>query len=185
MIDPYNVRARSDAFGSKINRDQSPLIANALPWLTIMLGSLCPLLPLIPSVPLLPPPGFLMLLGWRLVRPGLLPPWAGGLLGAFDDLFSGQPFGCGILLWSLALLAIEVIETRFPWRGFFQDWIVATLLIVAYIVSCAILAGHGNVAARLIALPPQLLLSVLLYPIFGRMVSTLDRFRLRRFRTVR
>jgi rod shape-determining protein MreD len=185
MIDPYSSRARSDAFGSKINRDQSPVIANAMPWITIMLGSLCPMLPIIPSAPLLPPIGFMMLLGWRLVRPGLLPPWAGGLLGAFDDLYSGQPFGCAILLWSLALLAIEAIETRFPWRGFIQDWLVATLFIIAYLVSGAILAGHGDAAERLLALQPQVLLSVLLFPIFGRMVSTLDRFRLRRFRTVR
>ncbi|MFA7596430.1 MAG: rod shape-determining protein MreD [Novosphingobium sp.] len=185
MIDEYNPRARRDPFGSKINRDHSPVIASSLPWVTIMLGSLCPMLPIIPPAPLFPPAGFMMLLGWRLVRPGLLPPWAGCLLGAFDDLFSGQPFGCAILLWSLSLLAIEALETRFPWRGFMQDWLVAALLIAAYLVSGAILAGNGSAAERIVALPPQLLLSVLLFPIFGRMVSTLDRFRLRRFRTVR
>ena len=66
-----------------------------------------------------------MLLGWRMVRPGLLPLWAGAPLGAFDDLVSGQPFGSAILLWSLAMIAIELIETRFPWRGFWQDWFTA------------------------------------------------------------
>lgn len=185
MIDEYNSRSRRDPFGSKINRDHSPVIASMLPWVTIMLGSLSPMLPIIPSVPLLPPAGFMLLLGWRLVRPGLLPPWAGCVLGAFDDLFSGQPFGFATLFWSLSLLAIEALETRFPWRGFVQDWLVAGLMIVAYLVSGAILAGNGAAVERLAALPPQLLLSVLLFPIFGRMVSTLDRFRLRRFRTVR
>lgn len=185
MIDPYSARARSDPFGSKINRDQSPLLANTLPWATIMLASLCPMLPVIASAPVLPPVGFLMLLGWRLVRPGLLPPWAGIVLGAFDDLFSGQPFGSAILLWSLSLIAVEVIEARFPWRGFIQDWLVAAFLTAAYLVSAAILAGGAGMSARILALPPQILLSVLLFPIFGRMVSTLDRFRLRRFRTVR
>lgn len=185
MINPYSARARSDPFGSKINRDQSPFLANAVPWGTVMLASLCPMLPIIASAPLLPPLGYLMLLTWRLVRPGLLPPWAGIMLGGFDDLFSGQPFGSAILLWSLSLIAIEVMEARFPWRGFIQDWLVAAFLITAYLASTAILAGGGSISARIVTLPPQILLSVLLFPIFGRMVSSLDRFRLRRFRTVR
>ena len=62
--------------------------ATALPWLTILLGSLTPWLPVIAPAPVLPPFGFLFLLAWRLLRPGLLPLWAGLPLGLFDDLYS-------------------------------------------------------------------------------------------------
>ena len=36
----------------------------------------------------------------------------------FDDLFSGQPMGSAMLLWSVAMIALEAIEQRFPWRGY-------------------------------------------------------------------
>ncbi len=72
----------------------------------------------------------MILIAWRIQRPGLLPMWIGLPLGAFDDLFSGQPFGCAILLWSLALLALEAIETRFPGAGSGKDWVTASGLLV-------------------------------------------------------
>jgi hypothetical protein len=63
----------------------------------ILFGSLPPWLPIIAPAPVPPPLGFLLLLAWRLLRPGLLPPWAGLPLGLFDDLYSGQPTGSGPL----------------------------------------------------------------------------------------
>lgn len=177
---PRGLRAK----GSGINRAPSPVVATAVPWGSVLLASLVPMLPIIASAPILPPAGFLMLLAWRLVRPGLLPVWAGPLLGAFDDLFSGQPFGFGIMTWSIAMLAMEGVEARFPWRGFVQNWLVAAVLSAATVVAAALLAGGGGGAVRLAATVPQLLLSLLLFPIFARMVSSLDRFRLIRVRNL-
>jgi rod shape-determining protein MreD len=126
-----------------------------------------------------------MLLLWRQLRPGLLPLWAGLPLGAFDDLFSGQPFGSGILLFSLTLIALELIDLRFPWRGFWQDWFVATLLLAAYLMLGAMVSGASAGLVQLAALIPQFLFSVLAYPILARMVSLLDRLRLLRIRRLR
>ena len=182
MIDPINPRARRDAFGSKINRDHSPMLAFGVPWLTILLGSLTPLLPVIAPAPVVPPFAYLMMLAWRQLRPGLLPLWAGLPMGAFDDLFSGQPFGSGILLFSLALLALELIDTRFPWRGFWHDWFVAAVLLAAFLVFGALVSGASVGPTQLGVLVPQFLLSVLAYPILARMVSLLDRLRLLRVR---
>src|SRR5919112_511136 len=117
-METMNPRSRRDPFGSRINRAQSPILAYGLPWASILLGSLTPWLPIIAPAPVLPPLGLMMLLAWRLLRPGLLPLWAGLPLGLFDDLYSGQPLGSGILLFSLALLAVELIELRFQWRSF-------------------------------------------------------------------
>jgi rod shape-determining protein MreD len=182
MIDPINPRARRDAFGSKINRDHSPLLAYAVPWLSIMLASLTPMLPIIAPAPIVPPLAYTLLLAWRLMRPGLLPSWAGLPLGAFDDLFSGQPFGSGILLFSLTLIGIELLDARFPWRSFWQDWMIAIGILAAYLAAAALVSGAHPDPGVYLALVPQFGLSILLFPVIARIVSMLDRLRLLRVR---
>lgn len=185
MISEISNNARRDRFGKKINRDHSSLLAFGLPLATILLGSLTPVLPLIAAGPVLPPLGYLMFVAWRLLRPGLLPLWIGLPLGAFDDLFSGQPFGCAILLWSATMLTIEAVETRFPWRGFWQDWAMAAALVAGYLVLSALVAGPGVDVTRIPLVLPQLLLSILLFPIIGRLAAMFDRLRLLRVKVLR
>ncbi|MFO6429662.1 rod shape-determining protein MreD [Erythrobacter sp. W302b] len=180
-IDP---RARSDIYGRRINRAPYAWRVRSIPYLTIMFGSLLPVLLIADLMPLFPSLGFLLLLGWRMVRPGLLPLWAGAPLGAFDDLVSGQPFGSAILLWSLAMIVIELIETRFPWRGFWQDWFTAGVIAVGYWLAALLVSGASVTPELLIVALPQALLSVMLYPIIARMVAGLDRFRLARARKI-
>lgn len=179
-MERLNPQSRRDPFGSRINRTHLPLLAYGLPWLSIMLGSLTPMLPLIAPAPILPPLGYTLLLAWRLLRPGLLPLWAGLPLGLFDDLYSGQPFGSGILLFSLTLLAIEMIEVRFPWRNFWLDWLTAAGMLMAYIAAAALLSGAELTVVQLRVIVPQLLVTVVLYPLIARIVALLDRLRLRR-----
>ena len=181
-MERYAPRARSDAYGRRINREHSPLLATALPWLSILLGSLLPMVFIATALPLVPPLGYLVLLAWRLVRPGLLPVWAGFPLGLFDDLFSGQPLGSGMLLWSLTMIAIELLDRRMPWRSFAQDWIAAALGVVGYVLAAFVLSGATPTAPALVALGPQVLLAVLLFPAAARLVAALDRLRLTRWR---
>jgi rod shape-determining protein MreD len=184
MIERINPHSRSDRYGSRINRTHSPLRARSVPWLSIMLGSLLPIVLIADVMPLLPPLGFLMLVAWRMVRPGLLPLWAGVPLGAFDDLVSGQPFGCAILLWSLAMIGIELIEARFPWRGFWQDWFAASLAGVLVWLAGLLLSGARPTPQMLLVALPQALLVLLFYPVLARLVAGLDRFRLARARRI-
>ncbi|QPC99940.1 rod shape-determining protein MreD [Qipengyuania soli] len=180
-MERMNPRSRSDAYGSRINRSHSTLVANVLPWLSVLAASILPVFLIAVALPMMPPLGFLLLLGWRLVRPGLLPVWAGLPLGMFDDLFNGQPFGFGVFSWSLALIAIEIIETRLPWRSFWQDWFTAGILIAAYLVGGWILSGATPTIHSFISLVPQLLFSILAFPIVARVVARLDRLRLTRW----
>ncbi|MCJ2186413.1 rod shape-determining protein MreD [Novosphingobium sp. 2638] len=159
-------------------------MALALPWLTIFLGSLLPGWVLIASAPVLPPVGFLLFLSWRQLRPGLLPIWSGLPLGLFDDLFSGQPFGAAVLLWSLAAIVLELVEARVPWRSFFTEWLVAIGLIVAYIVMGLALANLAGAGAHIGIILPQIVISILSYPLVGRLVAVVDRFRLTPFMAV-
>jgi len=183
-MERLNPRSRSDAFGSKINRDSSPLLAVGVPWLTVMLGSLTPILPVIALAPVMPPLSYIILLAWRLLRPGALPLWAGFPLGLFDDLLSGQPLGSGILLFSLTMIAIDLIEVRFPWRGFWQDWLTAILFIAGYLAIAAMVSGAELTLIQLRVILPQLMISIVLFPLISRLVSLLDRVRLLRVRRV-
>lgn len=183
-MERLNPKSRRDPFGSKINRDHSAMLAHSVPWVSIMLGSLAPMLPIIPPAPILPPLGLIMLLAWRLLRPGLLPLWAGLPLGLFDDLYSGQPFGFGILLFTLILLATEIIHIRFPWPNFLHDWVTATLLLCVYIIAGAVLAGGGKADIHLQVIMPQLVLSIVLFPLAAHLVAGLDRLRLLRIRRI-
>jgi rod shape-determining protein MreD len=181
-MEQLNPRSRSDHYGSRINRVQSPWRARGVPYASIMLGSFLPTLLLADLMPLVPPLGFMMLLGWRIMRPGLLPVWAGAPLGAFDDLVGGQPFGSGVLMWSLAMIALEALEARFPWRGFWQDWFTAAVVTIVYLLAAAFVAVGAITQPFLVAALPQMLTALLIYPFLARIVAGLDRFRLTRTR---
>lgn len=147
-----------------------------------MLGSLTPMLPVISPAPILPPLAFLLLLAWRMLRPGLLPLWAGMPLGLFDDLYSGQPLGSGILFFSIALLAVDYVEHRFPWRSFTFDWFIASMILIYYLTFATLVSGASISIFSLSIILPQLLLSIALFPIIARMVAFLDWLRLMRVR---
>ena len=161
-----------------INRAPMPWLAVGLPWVSIMLLSMMTFSPIIASAPVMPPLAFMTLLGWRMLRPGFLPIWAGLPLGAWDDLYSGQPFGSGIVLWSLAMLAMDVLDERFLWRSFMQDWLAAIVLMTLYVVLASSIAG---IAARYplpLTIGPQWMLTIVLFPVINRLVAMLDRVRL-------
>ncbi|ANK14334.1 rod shape-determining protein MreD [Erythrobacter neustonensis] len=181
-MERFDPRARSDIYGPRINRAADPLRVRLVPYASIMLGSMLPVLLIADTMPLLPSVGLLVLLAWRMVRPGLLPLWAGAPLGAFDDLFSGQPFGSAVLLWSLAMLAIEAVETKFPWRGFWQDWFTASVISLSYWFLTLVVSGAQLTPELFIVAAPQAVFAVLLYPFVARMVAGFDRFRLSRSR---
>ncbi len=183
-MEQFNPKSRSDEYGSRINRDHSRILVYAVPWLSILLASILPSFAIATALPLIPPLGFVMLLAWRMLRPGLLPVWAGFPLGMFDDLFSGQPFGSAIVLWSLTMIILEIIETRFPWRDFLLDWLTAAGLLASYILIGALISGASATWPMFAGLVPQIALSILLYPLLSRFAARLDRFRLMRIRVI-
>jgi rod shape-determining protein MreD len=177
-------RPFEDALTRRINRAPSPIVAVAVPWITVMMGSLAPAIPLIASSPILPPFGFMFLVAWRQIRPGLLPVWAGLPLGLFDDIYSGQPFGSAMLIWSVAMIILDMIEARFPWRNFWQEWLVGSLMTAVCLFAGALFANASGASTPPVLIAPQLVLAVLLYPLAGRLVAMFDRFRLLRFSKV-
>ncbi len=165
-------------YESRFDREQSTLKMLAIPITSVVIASMVTTLPFLTQQPILPPFGFLMLLAWRLMRPGLLPVWSGVPFGLVDDFFSGQPFGCAGLLWSIAMLTIEIIDSRAIWRDHIQDWLIASLLIIAILLGGLWIAGMAHAAANPVVLLPQIILSILLYPLVVRICARLDSWRL-------
>lgn len=178
MILPRLPARAKDLARNRINRAPSSLLATGLPWVTIMLASMVSFSPVVASAPVLPPLAFMVLLSWRMLRPTLLPVWAGLPLGAWDDLFSGQPLGSAIILWSGAMLVMEVVDVRFLWRGFAQDWLAGSVLMTAYLLLAATFAALASGYPLPLSIGPQLLLSIVLLPVVTRMVALFDRVRL-------
>jgi rod shape-determining protein MreD len=165
-------------YESRFDREQSLLKMLAIPIASIVLASMVTTLPFLTTQPLLPPFGLLTFLAWRLMRPGLLPLWSGVPFGLIDDIFSGQPFGSAGLLWSLAILVIEIIDARAIWRDYMQDWLIASLLIIAVLLGGLWIAGMAHAVPNPVVLFPQMLLSILLYPLVVRICARLDSWRL-------
>jgi rod shape-determining protein MreD len=157
-----------------INRGPSTLLAVSLPVLLVVAGSLSPTWPIIAAAPVVPPLGFIILVAWQHLRPGLFPVWAGLPLGLVDDLYSGQPMGSAVMLWSLSMILLDLLEVRFPWRGVMQNWLAASAIITAYLLAAAQIAGGSSLALLL----PQIALSILAYPLAARLVGAVDRLRL-------
>lgn len=171
-------KGRGGPARKQINRAPSPLLALSLPWVFIALMSVLTTIVFIASAPVMPPLGFLAYIAWRQLRPGLLPVWAGLPLGLFDDLYSGQPFGSAVMLWSLAAIALDFVETRLPWRNFITEWTVAAVLIALYICSGLVLANLAVAKTPILFIVPQICISILFYPLVGRAVALFDRVRL-------
>lgn len=167
-----------DRLRRRIDRAPSPALAAAVPWASVMLLSLVPFAPLVVSAAIVPPFAFMALLAWRMYRPGLLPVWAGAPLGAFDDLFSGQPFGSAIMLWSIAMIVIEYVDTRLRSRGFATDWALAATLVAGALLLGAMIANMTGGATPLVAIAPQIVLVVALQPALIWLVVVFDRLRL-------
>lgn len=170
--------AINQRLSKRINRAPSPILSRGVPWASVMLLSLVPFAPLFVSAPIVPPLAFMALLSWRMLRPGMLPVWAGTPLGAFDDLYSGQPFGSAVLLWSLAMLVMDLVDIRLRWRGFVQDWALAAALIAVYLVLATLVANLTGGATPLRTIMPQVALAIIAHPLVTRLVAALDKLRL-------
>ncbi len=165
-------------YQSRIEQHQSPTKMLAIPILSVLIGSIVTTLPIITAQPLLPPLGLMLFLAWRLLRPGLWPMWAGLPFGLFDDMFSGQPFGSAGLIWSVAMIVIELLDNRAIWRDYLQDWLIASIIIIIALCAGLFFVGLAYGGPKPVILLPQIALSVLIYPLIVRLCVRLDQWRI-------
>ena len=162
---------------SRIGRAPSAFQLVAVPIGMTMLASLAPLLPNIASVPLLPPFGLMALICWRLVHRNLWPAWIALPLGLWDDMWSGQPLGSAMLLWTLVMFGIDVLDRRMIWRDFIQDWGLASAIIAAVLIAGLAIANATGGAAPVRLILPQIAVSIGLYPLVALICGRVDKWR--------
>lgn len=140
---------------------------------SVMAGSLLTILPFVTVIPLIPPFGLMMALGWRLKRPDALPSWSALLLGLFDDLVSGQPFGCAMVLWTVCFLVIDIIDTRLVWRDFGHNWLIATGSIAFCLIAGRLIATGIDAHVDTVLLF-QVIVSAGMFPLIMRLCARID-----------
>ena len=162
----------------RLNRKAAPWALVGIPALSVMLGSLASL-PTIAMYPLLPPLGLLMLLAWRTLVRDLWPSWVALFFGFFDDLFSGQPIGSAMLLWTSVFLILDIFDRWMMWRDYRQDWAIAGSLIAVVLIAGLGLANSAGGNTSAIVIIPQIIVSILAFPLAVRTCAWLDRLRWR------
>lgn len=165
------------SYRSRINREPSQFKLKVIPPLTVVLGSMVVAMPIITDYPIMPPLGLLILLSWRLIRPGYWPVWAGFPLGLVDDIFNGQPFGSSAFLWSVIFIALETLDRRAKSRDHWQDWLIASLSIIFVLICGMLLIDFRTNLLRIEILVPQIIMSILLYPFVARLIGAIDNWR--------
>jgi rod shape-determining protein MreD len=157
-----------------LRRRYVPLISTLV---AILLGAMLPLVAQSPWVPNL---GFLVLLTWRLMRPEVWPVWAAAAFGLFADIVSGAPLGQSTLLWTAILLGLDSLDAWMGVRDYWLDWAAAAAAIFCHSVGVWYIALLMRSDVAFWVMVPQLVMSVLAYPIAARLILSLDRWRLAR-----
>jgi rod shape-determining protein MreD len=162
---------------SRFDRDPSSFKIRWLPTLSVLLASMASVLPLIVVAPVMPPWGYMAFVAWRLMHRDIWHPWAGAALGFFDDMWSGQPLGSAILLWSLTLILIDLVDRRALWRDYWQDWALGGLACVGSLSLGLWIANFTGGHTHYQFVVPQILASALLFPLVMRGCARLDQWR--------
>jgi rod shape-determining protein MreD len=160
--------------------DQPPLRTVLVPILSTLAGSAMGFVPVIAVEPIVPPFGLMMLLAWRLLRPEMWPAWAALPLGLADDLISGHYLGTAMILWTIAFLALEWVDQLLVWRDGWIEWGLATVALIILNFGAWALSQPTDSLTSILAIVPQTIGAILLFPMVLRITAWLDHWRLRR-----
>lgn len=157
-----------------------PAYARFVPALTVVIASLLAALPIVSTSGWYPDFGFLVLLGWRLLRADPWPNWWAAPLGLINDLFTGYPIGLSVALWSATMLALDLIDRRTMWRDYWIEWILASMFIAIDELVQWRVAKVVGAAPDFVRMLPAAIVSILVFPFVAWLVSRLDGWRLGR-----
>jgi rod shape-determining protein MreD len=151
-----------------------------VPLASTLFACLLALLPVVVNAPYVPDLAFLTLISWRLLRPDLWTAKAVLPIGLFNDLVAGHPLGQSMALWTIAVLLLDLVETRVVFRDFWMDWLFAAVLIIFYTAGDWYIGRLMGSATHFSVMLPQLGLSLAAYPLIAWLIVGLDRWRLAR-----
>lgn len=154
--------------------------AGYIPAASVVAASMLAALPIVSVSGWYPDFGFLALISWRLLRGDAFPAWWAAPLGLVNDLFTGYPIGFSIAYWSATMLALDLIDRRTMWRGYWLEWALAAVLLTLGLVLQWRIAAVVGAAPAFIRIVPAILISIAVFPLSSWTVSRIDRWRLGR-----
>src|SRR3546814_20393204 len=105
----------------------------------------------------------------------MVAPWAGLPLGIVADILTGQPVGVSATVWPLALLALAIIEPRFPLRDKRMDWaLAADAIILGKLIAYKLLA-MVNLTLPFAPVLTGMIFNVLFFPIMALLAPWTER----------
>ena len=171
---------------SRIAGSETEVVIGDLRRRFVPLGStifamLLGLLPFVASSLWVPNLAFLTLLTWRLMRPELWQAQAALGFGLLADLIvPGAPLGQSMLLWTVIFLGLDYADHLLGVRDYWLDWTLAAACILFHSAGVWYIALQMGAKMSFMVMVPQLVLSILAYPLMARIVLRLDRWRLSR-----
>ena len=135
-----------------------------VPSLTVVGLLLAMTLPLLVPVPVFPQLGMLGIFVWATFQPRLMPPWAAFLLGVVADLLFAQPIGVNATLFAGTAAFVRVFEAQYGHHGHEFDWVVASLVIIAFAVLTVQLMRLAGQPVPLLPMAWQVGTSIIAYP---------------------
>ncbi|HEV2748661.1 MAG TPA: rod shape-determining protein MreD, partial [Allosphingosinicella sp.] len=81
-------------------------------------------------------------------------------------------------LWTITFLAFDLLDSRVLFRDYWMDWFFASLAILFYIFGGWLVSYVMGSTAEFSVMLPQLVASILAFPVVARVVLALDRWRL-------
>ena len=152
-----------------------------VPLTSTVFAMLLGLLPIVTWTLWVPNLAFLTLLTWRLVRPEIWQAQAALAFGLLADLIvPGAPLGQSMLLWTVIFLGLDYADYLSGSRDYWLDWALAVAAILFHSAGVWYIALLMGAKVSILVMVPQLILSILLYPLMARIVLRLDRWRLAR-----
>ena len=158
---------------------QGPVTGAAyVPAISVVAGSLLSSLPIVVENGWFPDFGFLVLIAWRLFRDDVWPSWWATPLGLLNDLISGYPIGLSVTLWTLSMLALDLLDRRTIFRDYWIEWALAAFLILFTEAAQWQVAAWMGARVPFSAMIPPLIISIAGFPVAAWFVGRLDRWRL-------
>lgn len=155
-------------------------LARFIPALSVALASLLPLAPVVAAVGWMPDTGLLLLLAWRMLRGDVIPAWWAAPLGLWNDLVLGHPIGLSVVIFTGAMILLDLLDRRTMWRDYWLEWLLAAAIIAfAEVIRRwvdAAMGAHYSIATII----PAAAIAVLSFPLAAWAASRIDRWRLGR-----
>jgi len=151
-----------------------------IPAASVVLMSCLAMLPVVAYRGGWPDFGFMMLIAWRLLRADAWPAWWAAPLGFVNDLLTGAPIGLSVALWTAVMLVMDLVDRRTQWRDYWIEWAVAAGLIILAETADWKVADWAGAPVPYKQMLPSIVVSILAFPLFAHLASSLDRWRLGR-----